>query len=193
MTEAELRARLIEIRLRAGLTRKDAAARVNLSLASLSNYENGFRRMPLDVLYSLLDVYGATMYELVTGWPQDGETDAAFRAVYALPHARRVPAIAAIEWVLDGANAALVTRLRKSARLQRLVATADDATLNMLETTMRLDPRILALAVQLSKLPETERDARVEHLEWLITAEPEPEVEVPPMPEEWQWEAFCAS
>ena len=64
-TEDRVRRRLRELRLAAGLTLKDVAARAHLDVSTLSRLENGQRRLALDHLPPLADALGVSTDELL--------------------------------------------------------------------------------------------------------------------------------
>ena len=80
---------LKELRLRAGLTQEEAAARVGVSRQAVSGYESGRRQPDLELLEAFAHLYGVELSELLSGGEGRRKELAGLRraavVVFALP------------------------------------------------------------------------------------------------------------
>ena len=77
---------LKELRLRAGLTQEEVAARVGVSRQAVSGYESGRRQPDLELLEAFAHLYGVELSELLSGGEGRWKELAGLRRAETIPN-----------------------------------------------------------------------------------------------------------
>lgn len=70
--------RVSDLRVRAGLSQRDAAPPLGVSASSLTDIEKGRRKIDHDVAKSMAELYGVPVSRVVEAWQRSNEARAAF-------------------------------------------------------------------------------------------------------------------